>query len=145
MYNGGDGTHLSPAGVQAAAPSVRELIVQTGADLVVSDSTLCCVDGNWRDKSGSVAALAIGATPVRPWWGASFLHDSKSFAEGIRWAREDCGGGSTILVLVAGNDLGPRVAPRSLDFEMRRIRAEWAQRGVRVLYIDVIPQSHQWN
>ena len=142
VYSGGDGTHLSPAGVEAAAPCIRELLVQTGAHLIVSDSTLCSVESGWRDKSGRVANAAIGDVPVRPWWGASFLSSYSSFAQAISWAHEDCGGtAEVILLFVAGNDIDPRSDPRSLDLEMRRILAEWSARGVDVLFIDVVPPS----
>ena len=142
VYSGGDGTHFSPFGVEASAPSLRELLVQTGAHLIVSDSTLCCVDAGWPDKRGRVVNAAVGVVPVRPWWGASFLSTRSSFAQAISWAHEDCGGTARVVLLfIAGNDIDSRNDPRGLDLEMRRIRADWAERGVEVLYIDVVPPS----
>ena len=140
----GDGTHLNSAGMKAAVLFVALVAKAAGVPLVVSDSTLCAVDGWTHDKQGDIAhaALPAGSTlELQPRWGAAFLGGGWDFAAVIwaAWRHNRC---HAVQVFVAGNDLVAGTVAADLATEMRRVRALWLEWDVQILYIDVVPSSH---
>ena len=138
-----DGLHLNSAGIAAAVPFVVAGAEAAGITLVTSDSTLCAVNGHSRDRLGDVARAALpegSELLIWPAWGASFARGG--FARGIWMAWRD-NERPAIQVLVAGNDLDANVDAAEVTREMRRVRAEWLEYSVRVLFVDVVPSGYQ--
>ena len=137
-----DGMHLNSAGIAAAVPFVVAGAEAAGVTLVTSDSTLCAVDGQVWDQPGNVVRAALPAGSellIWPKWGASFR--SGGFANGI-WNAWSGNARSTIQVLVAGNDLYAGADAGVVGREMRRVRADWLSYGVRILFVDVVPNQY---
>ena len=138
-----DTTHLSPAGIRHIGAHVQELVEQTGADLVTSDSTLCAVSGTWRDYDGNVISSVGISAPVRPFWGSAFLHKKNPFSRNLFEAWGEVGGRS-ILLLVAGNDLGEEARARAIACEMYTLKVAFRHRGATLHIVDVVPPGYQF-
>ena len=46
---------------------------------------------------------------------------------------------TTFVLLVAGNDVDGRTAPDQIALEMDKLKNFCSERGVRLIYIDVVP------
>ena len=144
IRGGGDGMHLSPLGMHLAVPIVQGLADAFSADCLASDSTLCTVDPEtkWADKNGLIAQAGI-TVPVVPWWGASF--GSWAFGRAAQAAWRKVRHATRIVLIVAGNDLMRPTAAHveSVVEEMDSLKTWWAEWGVDLIYIDVVPPEYQ--
>ena len=130
--------------MRAAIPLAQKIVEKLGADLLVSDSTLCTVEreSGWAEKGGCQAVEALGV-PTLPWWGASF--SSKAFERACwrlwcshRQARK-------VVVLCAGNDCADPQATEAKVGTAIESLVDWfaEQKGVEILLCEVVPPAWQ--
>ena len=128
-----------------------------------SDSTTCCVWNEWYKKDsedGSYIWASWTETEqyvqqenrfatefntshmtLRGFWGASFSRGK------FRYYIEECldekPETTTFVLLVAGNDVDGETAPEEITSEMNKLKVFCRERGVRLIYIDVVPAWSQ--
>ena len=140
----GDGKHLSKLGVEALALILDEIAVDLDAELVVSDSATCAVEGSSKDRFGHEIAKHASTT-IWPHWGASFTTGSFRRAVYQSWRRYRPK--TRVLILITGNDVDYDEADASyiarLESEMDSLREYWSEIGLELIYLDGIAPCWQ--
>ena len=140
----GDGKRLSKLGVHALAVLLNEIAVDFDAEVVISDSAMCAVEGHTEDRSGKVIAKYISIA-TWPHWGASF--SKGSFRRAVYQAWRRLRPKSRVMILITGNDVhydkvdGLYIA--RLKHEMDSLKAYWAGIGLEIIYLEGISPCWQ--
>ena len=132
-----DGSHLSPEGIEHIAPVVEKIANKFIADVMISDSCGCAVDGEYEDWYGFVLDRLVDV-PVRPRWGASSHRGS--FRKSVYRAWREFPAAQTIVIMIAGNDLWGNITPAELRREMDSLRRYWKTGDVDLIFVDVVPR-----
>ena len=78
---------------------------------------------------------------LRGFWGASF--GQGAFFDYIEQCLAEKPDTTTFVLLIAGNDVDGWTDPEQIAFEMDRLKTFCNERGVRLIYIDVVPAWSQ--
>ena len=162
-----DETHLSP---ELMKRYIAELLLwlqmycfYEPLTIVGSDSNTCCVwrkwykdfqdDGtyrweSWVDSEKYVkqeerlaTSLNTSHMTLQGFWGASF--GEGAFFDSIQQCLAEKPNTTTFVLLIAGNDVDGWTDPEQIAFEMDRLKTFCNERGVRLIYIDVVPAWSQ--
>jgi hypothetical protein len=141
-----DGLHLNTEGLKLAAVFIEHIVREHALDAVVGDSCLCATDkdadgwsGVHMDYDGEILSPLV-SVPCYPAAGKGFTSSGGGFSEIVKQAFYGAHPRPKVIGLFcAGNDLWQGNCAVAVAKEMYKLQEYWAEWGVSVVYIDVVP------